>query len=384
MPPYDKYDKKKLTLSKWCEKQNRDKHILLAERIKRLTEAGFIWKEYNFKSLWEKHFNDYVKFINDNPGKKPSLKGAKDEIILNRWVQRQNEGRYRLSDEKFKRLDDIGFPWADKTVNSGEKWEARFNEYLKFIAENPGGIPSYLINGKKNPLYTWWSRQNTEKDLLSKEQIDRMNKAGFVWKITSTKERWEMMYNKYKEFVENNPEGKPVPIIRGGADSLFEWCRTQRNAKSRLNQEQIQKLDSLGFNWTAKDIEEAWEQHYQDYLEFREKNPKGMPTAYYHGKANPMHNWCRVQQRFRNQLPADRVKKLDDAGFDWFVNFPDWNDYYKDFLEYRNAYQSGMPVDEYALNKRNLFKWCQEQRENQELLPPEYIQKLNEAGFEWK
>jgi hypothetical protein len=383
MPPFNANDLKKRSLRSWCAKQNRIKHTLHPEQIKRLEDAGFVWFKPDYKTAWELHFNDYVEFLKEYPGKKPSQKGNEAEKILYRWCNRQSEGKSNLSTEKIKRLDDVGFHWAERSLNALDKWEKRFNDYLEFLAGNPEGIPPNFINGKKNPVCKWWAKQCREKHLLLPLQIKRMNDAGFVWKVTSTIEKWEEMYTKFKEFKENNPEETSVPNSHG-PETLYEWCRTQRNAKKRLSTEQIQKLDALGFKWKAKDTDEAWEQHYQEYLQFRKKTPKGMPTAFYKGKANPLHNWCRVQQRFKNKMPPERIKKLDDAGFDWFVIYPDWNDYYKEFIEFRNTSHKGMPEDNDSVNMRNLLKWCQEQRENKELLPPEYIEKLDAAGFEWE
>ena len=108
-----------------------------------------------------------------------------------------------------------------------------------------------------------------------------------------------------------------------------------------------------------------------------------MPVTFIHGKANPLHNWCRNQQNFRFKLPPERLKKLNDAGFDWYILHPGWMDHYTEFLEFRKKNKTGMPEENELHPNLSFFRWIQEQREHKEILPPDYIQKLDAAGFDW-
>jgi hypothetical protein len=57
--------------------------------------------------------------------------------------------------------------------------------------------------------------------------------------------------------------------------------------------------------------------------------------------------------------------------------------YYDQFLEFRKIHPRGMPKDYNNSRDKKLIKWCVEQHKNKQKLIPEYITKLEEAGFEW-
>jgi hypothetical protein len=383
MPGCTNDDKPSQTLYNWCYRQIRDKDKLPADKKKRLDEAGFIWGIPAYDEKWEQVYREYVEYSSNNPGKNPPSSGTFQEAKLCRWSVRQREKKSKLSQEQIKKLDDAGFPWTLIPSKKEEVWEKWFQQYITNRTSFSDGIPPRKVNGKMSRLYLWYVRQCYDQQRLAPELIVRLNKAGFVWMTKNKMEKWEEMFEKYLDFKKNHPEGTPIPISRGKKDSLYYWCKNQRDYKSKLSAEKIKKLDEAGFNWTSIGFNEHWEQRFKEYLAFREKNPKGMPQAFLHGKANPMHNWCRTMQRFRSQLSPERIKKLNDNGFEWYFSSPNWMEYYNEYLEQKkNVWPER--IQDAVPGKKSIYQWIDEQRENKDLLPPEYIQKLDEAGFEWE
>jgi hypothetical protein len=383
MPGYTNDDKPLQILYGWCYRQIRYNDKLSADKKKRLDEAGFIWEIPAYDEKWEQVYREYVEFIEKNPGKNPSASGTFQEGKLCRWCTRQREKKSKLSPEQIKKLDDVGFPWALQPTKKEEVWEKYFQKYLNDRASFINGIPPRIVNGKRYRLYLWYIRQCYDKHRLAPELIERLTNAGFVWMTKNKLEKWEEMFKEYLDFKINHPEDTPIPIIRGKKDSLYCWCLKQGNNKSKLSAEQIKKLNEAGFNWSSISFNEHWEQRFKEYLAFREKNPKGMPQAFLHGKANPMHNWCRTMQRFRSKLSPERIKKLNDAGFEWYFLAPNWMESYNEYVELKKQSFPEM-IQDSVPGKKSIFKWIDEQRENKDLLPPEYIQKLEEAGFQWE
>jgi hypothetical protein len=198
-------------------------------------------------------------------------------------------------------------------------------------------------------------------------------------------ELWDSWYNKFLEFRKNSSEDLPPSKLDNGKENpLYNWCRTQRNKRNRLLPEQIKRLDDAAFVWRIKSKDEIWEENFKRYLEFRKTKPKGMPDAFLNGKAHPLHNWCRLQQRLKYKLTPDKLKKLNDANFTWNVRLKDWDDYYQAFLEFRTVHPKGMPQNIVGWRRRPIAKWCIEQIKNKHQLMPEFIQKLDDAGFEWE
>jgi hypothetical protein len=74
---------------------------------------------------------------------------------------------------------------------------------------------------------------------------------GFTWDIS--REQWEEMFASLAKYKEAHGHCS-VPFRWLGNPNLGQWVATQRAArkKGRLDQEQIRRLESLGFRWQAR------------------------------------------------------------------------------------------------------------------------------------
>ena len=98
---------------------------------------------------------------------------------------------------------------------------------------------------------------------------------------------------------------------------LGRWVRKQREykKKGRLMQCRIDKLDSVNFDWDAR--ERTWNESFQDYEEFvRSNGISGVPKYRSH-----LSYWMSNQRKaYRNGLlKASRVALLDNIGFCWVL-----------------------------------------------------------------
>ena len=109
-------------------------------------------------------------------------------------------------------------------------------------------------------LGMWVNKQRTAKSQgkLSKEQVDRLNKLGFVW--DAYRHAWEQGFDKLQDYQAEHGD-LIVPCKYRSADGfcLGPWVNTQRTAKSRgkLSKEQVGRLNKLGFVWDVRG--HAWE-----------------------------------------------------------------------------------------------------------------------------
>ncbi|MEI6122390.1 MAG: hypothetical protein WCQ95_02060 [Bacteroidota bacterium] len=71
---------------------------------------------------------------------------------------------------------------------------------------------------------------------------------------------------------------------------------------------------------TTKESSEYWETMYQEFLDFRRKQPQGMPPAKIAGATNPLFTWVQQQHQFKLLLSVTRLKKLNAARFVWATN----------------------------------------------------------------
>jgi predicted helicase len=96
-------------LGGWVRSQRRNKDMLSEERRQRLEELGFVWDARD--SDWHEGFR-YLTMYRERAGhcRVPALH-KEDGYRLGRWVDKQRQRRGGLSEERKRRLNEIGFVW---------------------------------------------------------------------------------------------------------------------------------------------------------------------------------------------------------------------------------------------------------------------------------
>jgi hypothetical protein len=106
---------------------------------------------------------------------------------LGNWVdkQRQLQKNGKLSDDRFERLENLGFVW---TVRTALSWDDRFKQLEAYKASNGDcNVPKkYALNPQ---LGKWVDNQRGRKGSLSEDQIKRLNVLGFAWSLRSKKRK---------------------------------------------------------------------------------------------------------------------------------------------------------------------------------------------------
>src|ERR1700730_6838586 len=113
---------------------------------------------------------------------------------LGSWVRNQRYGRNRLSEEKRKKLEELGFEW-DVLL---QDWEEGFR-HLKSYRDRVGDchVPvNHIESGFK--LNNWVRTQRDPRYPLSEERRRRLDEIGFVWDIYSSK--WEIGFAHLKRY----------------------------------------------------------------------------------------------------------------------------------------------------------------------------------------
>ena len=163
----------------WCYYQKKNKSSLSPDKIKQLNALGFNWdKEHSSnEALWEKNYNKFVEFLKNNSGKYPkqNVNGKYNHMYF--WFKYQQQQKSKLSSEKIKQLNSIGFNWEN--LNRDAKWEKQFNAYLAYKKTHAGNILSFLENGARNPLSAWCLNQKKNKDKLSDARLKKLSECRF-------------------------------------------------------------------------------------------------------------------------------------------------------------------------------------------------------------
>ncbi|MEI6122392.1 MAG: helicase associated domain-containing protein [Bacteroidota bacterium] len=307
-------------LYSWYMQQRDFKYKLSPERISKLNAVGMNWKNFNNDKAWEQHFAAFVEFKKNNSEKMPTYdKIDKAKKPLYHWcfIQRRNKINGLLSEIKTKRLEAVGFIWG--YFDFDEAWENHYKDYVAFIKENPG--KKLVESGSKQEgiISRWCSRQRSRKIKLSPEQIKKLDDLEFVWEILVGKQdlTWEKWFQQYRSFLKNNPTGIPPYKINGKTNFLNVWYVKQCQGKKLLSENQINRLNEVGFVWQIKNKIEKWDSMFCKFVEYKESKDAGKPTFLTPAQPKKIQDWCSTQRTNKTKLTAEQIKKLNDAGFSW-------------------------------------------------------------------
>jgi superfamily II DNA or RNA helicase len=374
---------KNVKLGFWCSDQRTkyNANKLSDDKINKLNEIS-IWKWKLVDNDWDSKYDRLKKFV-EKYGKLPVTESRKDnnDIQLGNWVskQRSDHKNGKLSEEQIKVLNKInGWKWSK--INKFT-FEMKY-ELLKEYVEKNNKLPAGRVVYKDCKLGNWceWIRSNKIKGKLVEEKIKMFEKIPeWFWKIDKNK-IWNNTFNILKEYIEKNNKF-PVQTTKYKNTGIGSWINKQRSKKDKLNQLQINKLESLdGWYWKL-DLDKQWNDNYNLIIEYINKYNK-IPVRSTIYKNIKIGIWCELQRTNKNKgkLKKNRIDKLKLIN-KWVWSYDSkmiWNDKYNLVVEYINQYNK-LPVRSTVYKKENIGTWCNKQRVkyNGGQLPDENVNKLD-------
>jgi CheY-like chemotaxis protein len=140
---------------------------------------------------------------------------------------------------------------------------------------------------------------------------------------------WMQAYSNLLAFRRKYPNKWPKSEEVFRSCKLGYWVKTQRkeyqeftsNKKSKLTQEKVDMLNSIGFIWVGKDAK--WLSSMEELIRYRDENPDRWPKCVGHEK--DLGKWCAAQRReYRRRMSGEptsmddyRVSQLESIGFKW-------------------------------------------------------------------
>ena len=156
-------------LGTWCytQREMRKNGRLTKERVHLLEGIGFVWNQ-ELEAEWLKNYEALKGFV-----KKHKRFPKVTEGSLGTWCHTQRKMRKsgRLSEERLKWLDKIGFVWSAEQVWL-EKWEQ-----LRLFRQEQGRWP-----GCREGLLGRWctvQRRDFRKRTMSEDRRERLEQIGF-------------------------------------------------------------------------------------------------------------------------------------------------------------------------------------------------------------
>jgi len=175
-------------LANWCIRQRAsykaiqagENTFLTPTMITKLEKLGFQW-DGSYEGMWEESFRHLLAFKELHGHVHVTNYYAPNQPLAN-WCsgQRNNYRMSMISEERTKRLEDVGFIWNKRTG----KWLISYHK-VKIHKEKTGNwnVPKDYEGDRF--LWNWCSKQrlNYKKGTLSEENIQLLNDIDFPWTL---------------------------------------------------------------------------------------------------------------------------------------------------------------------------------------------------------
>lgn len=304
-------------LSAWAtvQRMKRAKGELDEERIAKLEYIDFPWKIDRWQQSYEQA-KAYVKTHGDLDMQKAYK--TEDDYGLGNWVYAQQDA-YRkgtLSADKIAKLEKLGMVWTQEST-----WDINFCKASAYYKEH-GSYPQKRSAkpGIELEVATWVDsqRQRFNRGEQTPEHIEQLKTIGLYFRELPTTS-WEYGYLQAKAYYENHGNlDVLLTYSEGEGFRLGYWIRRQRENRSALTEEQIQKLDAIGMVWNPPTYWDTWYAKAKAYHDLHNTLPY-YPASFTDQDEEKLHEWLRQQRgrRKTGKLNQEQIEALDALGMNW-------------------------------------------------------------------
>ena len=357
-------------LAVWVFTQRRIKRTatLPSDKIERLDALGFVWTPV--EQVWEERFRELAAYRQRHGDCLVPYTLANKQLAT--WVTTQRGHRDKLSMEKIKRLDALGFVWDPVD----QSWEERFSELVAYKKKYGDCLVS--SSWKNKQLARWVVKQRAKRGALSSDKIKRLNALRFVW--DPDEEFWE---ERFRELVAYRQKHGDCLVSRSWKNKqLFSWVVNRRARRGTLSSDEIKRLDALGFVWDAD--KQRWEERFKELVAYKKEHGDCMvPQKWRNNK--PLASWVGTQRQSKRKatLPSDKIKRLDALGFVWDPGEQVWEQRFRELVAHKKKHGDCLVPQKWT--NKQLGSWVNTQRlsKRKSTLPSDKIKRLAALGFVW-
>lgn len=241
-------------LGNWIlrQRQLNKSNSLNDEQIKKLDSIRMDWMD-RMDRVWENGFIEAKNYSEEYGNLSvPKNYRSNTDFPLGIWIQRQRSlyKNKKISDDRIKRLTDVGMNW------NPDNWKSRF-DLVKQYYEEHGNInisQKEVIQGVWLGKWILSQKKAMESGKLTNEQIE-MLKTLPMEEVGRKDNRWWSMYEEARKYyLKFGHLNVPMDYITSSGKKLSDWIiRQRRNYKlGKMPLEHKEKLDDIGFVWDIK------------------------------------------------------------------------------------------------------------------------------------
>ena len=309
----------------------KNRKVISPERKTLLDGIGFIWEvdwDTKTRKSWDENYKELVKF-KEKFGHTNVPMNYKGPRSLYHWVIAQRSEN-KLPLYRKEKLEQIGFIFKEEFANLlEEKWEQKFSELVAF--KRKFGHCNVPRKGKKWKKYkeynefknlnAWVNKQKLRPITLTKERIRKLQSIGFRFYETDlgiVLSSWNEMYGELLKFKKEH--GHPnVPHDYTENNPLRNWVNRIRTKIKGLPEAKIKMLKEIGFDfkgyfhWRNQNV---WNQRFEKLKLFHQKfGHCNVPES--NQEFRELSFWVSNIRRGKSKLPKDRIRLLNELGFEW-------------------------------------------------------------------
>ena len=284
----------------------------------------------NLSSAWETYYIAARQYYREKGNLKvPKSYLTQTGLTLGSWIQTQRRVRAgsvtgNLSEEKVRKLDEIGMVWDSKDQSWNEalrELQAYYEEHgnldvkARYVTENGFRLGRWVCNLRMKV------KNKGLDQALTKEQQEELEKLGMIWDRNG--EKWEEYFREAQGYyLEHGDLEVPVKYVTENGVPLGRWL-AEIGSQTVLTEEQRERLERIGFCEEKKTVRQ-WNEKYalakRYYEEFGDLN---MPVSYCVNGVK-LGRWISNVRSKRKHpgasgmvLDEDRISLLDRIGMDW-------------------------------------------------------------------
>ena len=298
------------------------------------------------------------------------------------WVifQRVQYKKNRLTQERINKLEALGFIWDP--VDSA--WEEMFLELCKFKEQKGNSnVPQVYVENRKLGNWVAVQRRNYIKNILTKEQVTKLENLGFIWDPNNAV--WVEMFVQLCKF-KVQAEHCMVPKEYPENPKLGSWVAKQRTLfnNKKLPRDRIEQLEKIGFIWHSKN--DRWQKNFNRLAQFKKRTDHFNVLEENSNDLN-FDSWIRTQRTFyrKGMLPQEKIDALESIDFPWeYSRDMAWEEMFRALCQYKAEHNDCMIPKKYPSDPK-LASWVAYQRQEyrEETLAKGRITRLEELGFVW-
>lgn len=207
--------------------------------------------------------------------------------------------------------------------------------------------------------------------------------------IENTTDSWDFWFGLFQKYIEKTNSLLIEGTFKTEGYALGNWVMAQRQRKNNgsLNEQRIEKLNSLGFIWDVAEL--GWQDGIKHFKEFCESNTTYIvPQKHICDDGFTLGSWCNSRRgEYRdNLMKQSKIDELNNIGFIFDVDEYKWIIEFESLKIFKQKYGHTNVTEVYdRKNKVRLGKWCGHQRnaKKNNKLSLDRIKKLDKINFIW-